>query len=35
MSIPTIIIFKDGKIVEQFIGAQAKSVYEEVLKKYI
>ncbi len=35
MSIPTIIIFKDGKIVEQFIGAQAKSVYEETLKKYI
>jgi thioredoxin 1 len=35
MSIPTIIIFKDGKIVEQFIGAQAKSVYDEALKKYV
>lgn len=35
MSIPTIIIFKEGKIVEQFIGAQAKSVYEDALKKHI
>ena len=34
MSIPTIIIFKDGKIVEQFIGAQAKSVYEDA-KTYL
>ena len=35
MSIPTIIIFKDGKVVEQFIGVQPKSVYAEALNKYV
>jgi len=35
MSIPTIMIFKDGKIVEQFIGVQPKSVYEGSIKKYL
>ncbi|MDY6821932.1 MAG: thioredoxin [Deferribacterota bacterium] len=35
MSIPTVIIFDKGNIVEQFIGVQAKSVYEDALKKYI
>lgn len=35
MSIPTVIIFKSGKIVEQFIGVQPKSVYSEALNKHI
>jgi len=35
MSIPTVMIFKDGKIVEQFIGVQPKSVYEGSIKKYL
>lgn len=34
MSIPTVIIFKDGKVVEQFIGVQPKGVYEEALAKH-
>lgn len=35
MSIPTVIIFKDGKIAEQFIGVQPKSVYTDALNKHI
>lgn len=35
MSIPTVIIFKDGKIVEQFVGVQPKSVYTDALNKYL
>jgi thioredoxin 1 len=35
MSIPTIIIFKDGEIVEQFIGVQPKNVYSDALNKYL
>lgn len=35
MSIPTVMIFKDGKIVEQFIGVQSKGVYEDALKKHL
>lgn len=35
MSIPTVIIFKNGKIAEQFIGVQPKSVYAEALHKHI
>lgn len=35
MSIPTIIIFKDGKVVEQFIGVQPKNVYADALNKHI
>ena len=35
MSIPTLLIFKDGKVVENFIGLQPKEVLVEVLKKYI
>ena len=31
MSIPTIIIFKEGKIVNQLVGARAKSELENVL----
>lgn len=35
MSIPTVIIFKGGKVVEQFIGVQPKSVYAEAINKHI
>lgn len=35
MSIPTVMIFHEGKVVEQFIGVQPKGVYEDALKKYI
>jgi thioredoxin 1 len=35
MSIPTVMVFKDGKVVEQFIGVQPKGVYEDALKRYI
>ena len=35
MSIPTVIILKDGKIVEQFIGMQPKNVYVNALNKHM
>ena len=35
MSIPTVMIFNEGKVVEQFIGVQPKGVYEDALKKHI
>jgi thioredoxin 1 len=35
MSIPTIMIFKNGQVVEQFIGVQPKTVYAEALNKYV
>jgi thioredoxin 1 len=35
MSIPTVMIFNEGKVVEQFIGVQPKGVYEDALKKYL
>lgn len=35
MSIPTVIILKGGKIVEQFIGMQPKGVYVEALNKHM
>ena len=35
MSIPTVMVFNKGKVVEQFIGVQPKGVYEDALKKYI
>lgn len=34
MSIPTVILFKDGNAVETFIGVQTKDVYEEAIKKH-
>ncbi len=34
-SIPTVFIFKDGKIVERLIGAHTIQAYEEAIKKYI
>ncbi len=35
MSIPTVLIIKGGKIVEQFIGVQPKSVYVDALNKHM
>ncbi|MGA1862822.1 thioredoxin [Deferribacter thermophilus] len=35
MSIPTVMIFKDGKVVEQFIGVQPKGVYLDAINKYL
>lgn len=35
MSIPTFIIFKKGKIVSQFVGAQPKEKFVEELEKVI
>ena len=34
MSIPTLIIFKDGKAAEVLVGARSKAELEEILKKY-
>lgn len=34
MSIPTVMLFKDGKIVETFIGVQPKEVYVNAIKKH-
>ncbi len=35
MSIPTVMIFKGGKVVEQFVGVQPKGAYVEALNKYL
>lgn len=35
MSIPTVMIFKGGKVVEQFIGVNPKGVYVDALNKHI
>jgi len=34
MSIPTLLVFRDGKIVEQFVGVQPKDGLVETLKKH-
>ncbi len=34
MSIPTLIVFKNGKEVERFVGVQEKEVLEKVLAKH-
>lgn len=31
MSIPAVYLFKDGKIVEQFVGVQPKQVYQKAI----
>lgn len=33
MSIPTVLIFKDGKVVQKFIGVQSKEALKEALEK--
>ena len=33
MSIPTILIFKDGKVAQKFIGVQSKEALKEALEK--
>ncbi len=35
MSIPTMIVFKDGKPVEQMVGVKGVADLEETLKKYL
>lgn len=35
MSIPTIIVLKDGEMVEQMVGVQTKDKLEEVTAKYL
>jgi thioredoxin 1 len=35
MSIPTLIIFKDGKVVEKIVGAQPKNILKNKLEQYI
>lgn len=35
MSIPTVILFKDGRPVETMIGAQPKSAYQARLRPYL
>ncbi|MBU2566407.1 thioredoxin [Patescibacteria group bacterium] len=34
MSIPTMLVFKDGKVVEQIVGAMPKDVLKEKLEKF-
>lgn len=34
-SIPTFIIFKDGKVAEQFVGAVSRGELEKRIKKYL
>lgn len=35
MSIPTVILFKDGEAVETMIGAQPKGAYQARIEKYV
>lgn len=35
MSIPTLMVFKGGKVVDQLIGAQSKAKLQAVLNKYV
>lgn len=34
-SIPTILFYKDGKVVDQLIGATTKAILEEKINKYL
>jgi thioredoxin 1 len=34
MSIPTVLLFKDGEVVETFIGVQPKQVYVDAIEKH-
>lgn len=35
VSIPTVIVFKGGKIVEKIVGANPQDYYEDILDKYL
>ena len=35
MSIPTVLLFHNGEVVEQFVGVQPKATYADALNKYI
>lgn len=35
MSIPTIVLFKEGQIVEKVVGARAKEEFEKMISKHI
>lgn len=35
VSIPTVIIFVNGKIVEKIVGANSQDAYEDIIEKYI
>lgn len=35
VSIPTIIIFKNGKVVERLVGARSQDEFEDILDNYI
>jgi thioredoxin len=35
MSIPTLLVFKGGKVVEQMVGAQSQAAIEQKIKKYM
>lgn len=34
-SIPTVLLFKNGQVVEQFIGKQSKEVYTDGINKHV
>lgn len=34
-SIPNFVLFKDGKVIEQFVGGMSEEDFEEKLKKFI
>lgn len=35
VSIPTVILFKDGKAVEKLVGSRAADEYEDIIDKYL
>ncbi len=35
MSIPTVLLFKDGAVVEQFIGVQPRTAYVDAINKHL
>lgn len=35
VSIPTVMLMKDGKVLERIVGARSKDEYEETAEKYI
>ena len=35
MSIPTVLLFQDGEVVEQFVAVQPKANYADALNKYV